>query len=190
MKKLAMFAAGLGLAIAPVVAEAQMPAPAPALGAVNGAHRSFTLHAGGFSYDQAEGYRAPMLGARLNWALSPVVVTEVGASVARVDASRISPIQATGVENRDLATLSVGVQAQAPLPYVQPYVGISTGLITQVDRPSGESTVRPTTAFPVGVRVPLSQHVGVRGELRYRFDDLAGVNRANREATLGVSVNW
>jgi hypothetical protein len=185
MKKLALFAAGLGLAVAPMVVQAQ----APALGSMDGTHRSFTLHAGGFQYDQAGGHRAPMLGARLNWALSPLVISEVGASVARVDASRLAPAQA-GMQNRDLATLTVGVQAQAPLPYVQPYVGVSTGLISQMDRPDGEHTVRPTTAFPVGVRVPLSQHVGVRGEVRYRFDDLQGMSRSNREATLGVSVNW
>jgi hypothetical protein len=190
MKKVLLFATGLALAAAPLVAEAQ----APALGAPNGGHRAFTVHAGGFSYDLADGHRAPMLGARMDWALSPIIVAEAGASVARIEATHINPAQVgtplAGASHRDLATLSVGVQAQAPLPFVQPYVGVSTGLISQMDGPDGDYVIRPTQAFPIGVRVPLSQHVGLRGEVRYRFDELEGMSNTNRETTLGVTVKW
>jgi hypothetical protein len=174
------------LAVVALAMPLSVSAQAPALGSEFGPKRALTLQAGGFSYDQIDADRSPMLGLQMNWALSPLVVSEVG-----VTGSQVSLPGVLGTDNRRVGTLTVGVQAQAPLPYVQPYVGVSTGVVREFDRVADGHTVRSTHAFPVGVRVPLSQHVGLRGEVRYRFDDLdGGRNVPNTERTLGVTVRF
>jgi hypothetical protein len=56
---------------------------------------------------------------------------------------------------------------------------------------NGDDFVRPSLAFPVGLRLALSPRVGLRAEARFRFDQMpSGASAPNRELTAGLSVGY
>jgi hypothetical protein len=154
------------LAAAPTVASAQAAGdPAP--------RRSVTLMLGGFGTDVSEGRTFGIAAARADWRLSRWLLAETGLSYARGEVEMANHSGGTptfSMETTGLGTATVSVQAQLPLPYVQPYIGIATGLYLRLDKPGGHRFLSTTHEFPAGVRVPLTERLGARAEVRLRYD--------------------
>ena len=181
----ALLALAALLAAAPAAASAQAAGdPAP--------RRSVSLMLGGFGSDVAEGSTFGIAAARADWRLSRWLLAEAGLSYARgeVEMARYTGETPTfSMESTGLGTATVGVQAQLPLPYVQPYVGIASGLYLRLDRPGGHRFLSTTHEFPAGVRVPLTRRLGARAEVRLRYDEQQGNGQElGAEATVGVSL--
>ncbi len=149
--------------------------------------REITLSVGALDNDE-EDDAMPMAAVRVDWGLRRWLTSEVGASYA---IGTIDQLENGGLaEDTDLqlATATVGVRAELPTPYVRPYVGAAAGLVFRNEE-DGASYVRTTTAFPLGVRLNLSDRVSLRAEARWRFDRLRGGGEAvRREQTGGLSV--
>ena len=159
--------------------------------------RAATLRIGGLMYDRGGDATNPMFGAGVDWTLSRHVLAEVegtwsAANETVLDFSTNEPEPPEVETKRHLATLTAGLQAQALLGRVRPYAGMAAGLFVLYDaHDAGDRFPRYTVAFPVGVRVDLTQRLGLRGELRGRFDTHQdGGSGTNVEQTLGLSLRF
>jgi hypothetical protein len=147
---------------------------------------------GGLGTDVSEGRTFGMAAARADWRLSRWLLAETGLSYARGEVEMANHSGGTptySMENTGLGTATVGVQAQLPLPYVQPYIGIATGLYLRLDKPGGHRFLSTTHEFPAGVRVPLTERLGARAEVRLRYDQqqFSG-QELGAETTVGLSL--
>ena len=153
-----------------------------------GADRRLSLVVGVLNVEQpGDDANFPMAALRAEWRLGRFVRSELGASFALGEFDAIAP--ATEDVSSSLATATLGVQAELPLPLIRPYVGAAAGLHGRWVEGDGASFVRPTVAFPVGVRLPLSSRLSLRAEARWRFDEQeSGASAVNVEQTAGLSV--
>lgn len=158
--------------------------------------RTVTARAGGLMVDAEGDASKLMLGLGVDWQLSKHVLAEVDGSWSLSDGLIVDYSDPTNYRSwptkTHLATATVGVQAQAVLGPVRPYVGIATGLFVHYDvKAGGDRFPRYTTAFPLGVRVDVTDRIGLRGELRPRFDVAQSGNAGiNLEQTLGLSLRF
>lgn len=159
------------------------------------AGRSAELRAGGLMYDRGGDATNLMLGLGVNWTLSRHVLAEVEGTWSESDGvyydfanNPNQPLQAS----THLATATVGVQAQALIGRVRPYIGIASGLFVRYDeQPLGDRFLSRTLAFPAGVRIDISDRIGVRGELRARFDTHQdGGSGTNLEQSVGLTLRF
>lgn len=160
--------------------------------------RSVTLQVGGLASDvfisEAQSY--PTVGVLADWRLSRYLLAEVGSSYTRgrVEvANHTGPVSTYHEKTTQLATATVGMQAELPLPYVRPYVGIASGLFLRLDPSGGDRFLSTTQAFPVGVRVPVTDRMAARGEVRVRYDNhwgAEGGTALGAEATVGMSFKF
>ena len=154
--------------------------------------RELTLAVGVLDYDFAgrDDDDFPMAALRANWRLTRHLLSELDATYALGDVADAAA--ADGERSTSLATATVGIQAQLPFRFVRPYVGAAVGLFGRFDDgDDAESSVRPTTAFPVGVRLALSPRLAIRGEVRWRFDQHEpNATAVDREQTVGLSFGF
>jgi hypothetical protein len=154
--------------------------------------RSLTLAVGVLNYDFAgdDDENFPMAALRADWRLTRFLRGEVDGTYAVGDVA--DPTAADGDRSTSLATATAGVRAELPLRYLRPYVGAAVGLFGRFDGgDDGESFVRPTTAFPVGLRLAVSPRLALRAEVRFRFDQHENEATAvNREQTVGLSFGF
>jgi hypothetical protein len=151
--------------------------------------RNLSLMVGVLNYDFADDDNFPMAALRADWRLTRFLRGEVDASYATGDVP--ADVATGGERSTSLATATLGVQAELPFRYVRPYVGVAAGLFGRFDEGDGPSFVRPTTAFPVGVRIPFSPRLALRGELRWRFDQHENNSTAvDVEQTAGLSFSF
>lgn len=168
-------------------------APAASAQAAGDAARptSVSLMLGGLGTDVSEGETFGMAAARADWRLSRWLLAEAGVSYARGEIEMTRHGGGTPsfyMDNTGLGTATVGVQAQLPLPHVQPYVGIATGLYLRLDKPGGHRFLSTTHEFPAGVRVPLTRRLGARAEVRLRYDQQQFSGQEfGAETTVGLS---
>lgn len=157
--------------------------------------RNLTLAVGVLRYDfagQADD-NFPMAALRADWRLTRFLRSEIDATYALGD---VADAAAPGGErSTSLATATAGVQAELPFRYLRPYAGVAVGLFGRFDGDEGESegerSVRPTTAFPVGLRLAVSPRLAVRAEVRFRFDQHDNnTTAADREQTVGLSFRY
>jgi hypothetical protein len=75
---------------------------------------------------------------------------------------------------------------------LRPYLGLAGGLFVRYDeQPGGDRFVSHTIAIPAGLRVDLTDRIGVRGELRARFDTHQdGGSGTNVEQTIGLTFRF
>ena len=152
--------------------------------------REATLAVGVLNYDFADDDNFPMAALRFDWRLTRHLRGELSLSyaVAQID----------GVTDEDddvnasLGAATVGLRAELPLPFIRPYIGAAMGLFGRIDDrdedEGGVRSIRPTHAFPVGVRIPLSERAAIRGEARWRFDQhRVGATAVDIEKTAGLS---
>ena len=153
--------------------------------------RSFTLQAGVLGTEIAEGSSFGMVAARADWKLARYVRGEVGLSLARGEVEVGNHTGSTPTFSQEptrLSTATVGVQAELPLPYVRPYVGAAAGVYLRLDTAGGHRFLSTTQEFPAGVRIPLTERLGARGEVRLRYDEQQGNGQElGAETTLGVT---
>jgi outer membrane protein with beta-barrel domain len=134
-----------------------------------------------------------MFAIRADRPMSKLVRFEFESSLTRVDVQtrengtfdRNAPR-----EGSSLATVSIGFQARHRTRWVEPYGGISFGLFFRRDDDADNvRTSQSTIGFPVGLRIFLTDRIGLRGEIRLRRDQTAfGVSSlVNWEKTLGIS---
>ena len=157
--------------------------------------RRVTLGVGVLQYDLAGRETIPMAALRGDWRLSRFWRGELGVAYAFGDLPAtpgVTPqprVDADGRVRAHVLAPTVGLLAELPTPYLQPYAGAAAGLFARFD--NGDDFARPTIAFPVGVRAALSDRVGLRAEVRFRFDQTPGGAAApNRELTAGLSVGY
>jgi hypothetical protein len=157
--------------------------------------RNVTLAVGVLNYDFAgqSDDNFPMAALRGDWRLTRFLRSEVDATYALGDvADATAP---DGERSTSLATATAGVQAELPFRYLRPYAGVAVGLFGRFDDDEegseGESSVRPTTAFPVGLRFTFSPRLALRAEVRFRFDQHDNdTTAADREQTVGLSFRF
>jgi hypothetical protein len=133
----------------------------------------------------------------VNWPLSRHVLAEVEGSWSAsedvfFDYSGNPQIPVMRETASHLATATAGVQAQALLGPVRPYIGLSAGLFVRYDeKGGGDRFVNRTFTVPGGIRVDITDRIGVRGELRMRFDTHQdGGSGVNLEQTAGLTFRF
>ncbi len=155
-----------------------------------GPSRDLSLVVGALNYDFSDDRNFPTAALRANWRLTRHLRSEVDVAYATGD---VPAPGGTGDErNSSLLAGTVGIQAELPFRFIRPYVGAAAGLFGRFDSGSGgTSSVRPTHAFPVGVRIPFSPRLALRAEARFRFDQHDNnTTAANVEQTAGLSFGF
>ena len=149
--------------------------------------RQLSMTVGILDYDFLD-KNFPMAGLRAEWRLSRHVRSEVNLSYALAETER-ETLEGTEDVYSSLVAATVGLQAEMPLPGIRPYIGIATGFFGRLDdEEDGARFFRPTHQIPVGLRVPITSRIGLRGELRYRMDaGQSGGHADNMEMTGGLS---
>ena len=90
-------------------------------------------------------------------------------------------------ESANIFTLTVGIQFRHNFGPLEPYAGASGGLFARVDDDSeGQRFSRNTFAFPMGVRLWVSDNLGIRGEYRIRRDNHEIFTKTSSEITAGL----
>jgi hypothetical protein len=169
-------------------------AAAPAAAQTGETRPTLSIQGGGFMYDREGDANYAMGALRLDWPVSRYVRAEVGGSYSRPTTTLVREIDVyhtmQAYEARtNVMTATVGVQAQLPTRLASPYVGVATGLFGRFDPDGGDRFISPTQEFLAGVRVPVSQRIGVRGELRFRFDQHHNSGTSSDlEQTVGITV--
>jgi hypothetical protein len=154
-----------------------------------GAGRQVALGVGVLQYDLGGRETIPLATLRGDWRLSRLWRGELGVSYGFGDLPRAPGDPGGGLVDAHVLAPTVGLLAELPTPYLRPYAGAAAGVFARFD--DGDDFVRPTLAFPVGVRAVLSPRVALRAEARFRFDQQpTGASAPNRELTAGLSVGY
>ena len=151
--------------------------------------RRMTLAVGTLSYEPAADDDFPMAALRPDWRLTRWLRSEASLSYALADVD--APAGSTDDDaDAHLLNATVGLNAELPIPVVRPYAGIAGGLFARFD--DEDDFVRPSVAVPVGLRIPITPRLGLRAEVRWRFDQHEGATdpAVNREQTVGVSFGF
>ena len=168
--RMAALGAALALAAVPCAAQPSLDWP----------RRSITLQAGGMVTDYYDDATAPMGALRADWRLRNWLRSEVGASYARAESGTQGAVNVAGV--------AVAIQAELPTNLVRPYVGLGMGIHGTFEPEGGDRYFGPSNQAMAGLRVRLTDRVGLRGELRYRMDaGQSGGYADNMEMTGGLS---
>ena len=152
---------------------------------------TYTLAVGSLRYEPSLNTGFPMLALRYDRASSRWMRFETSASFSRPDVQTdldgaYDPTFPT--EKTNLFTLSIGAQARWTFGRVEPYGGAAAGIFVRRDGDSdGRRFSRTVFAFPFGIRVKLTDHLGIRGEIRFREDGHEFATFSDRETTVGVS---
>ena len=156
----------------------------------DGARRQVTLGVGVLQYDLGGRETIPLAALRTDWRLSRLLRGELGVAYGFGDLPRTPGGPGAGLVNAHVLTPTVGLTAELPTPYLRPYAGAAAGVFARFDD-GDDDFVRPTIAFPVGLRAVLSPRVSLRAEARFRFDQQpTGASAPNRELTAGLSVGY
>ena len=202
MHRVCLFALANALVVTPALAEAQRrPAPRTTRVIVDDddtwrrrddvSARTMTLSVGVFNYDFADDDNFPMAALRSDWRLRNWLRSELSFAYAYADIDEDDALPEADEDNSHLLAATVGLNAELPWPVVRPYAGLAVGLFSRIDDGENGDFVRPTIAAPVGIRIPFSQRVALRGEVRWRWDQHPGGDSAvNREITAGLSFGY
>jgi hypothetical protein len=187
----------LSLAVFPSLVEAQIRRQPQRRSSYEPSHdRQMSLVVGALDTDfSGEDSNFPMAALRSDWRLNRFLRLEVGVAYALGEVETTDPAVRDPDMTTHLVAGTVGLLAELPLPFGRPYVGVATGLFGRFDSTDddegGEQFVRPTNAFPVGVRLPLTERLWLRGEVRFRFDQFkTGASATNVEQTVGLSFSY
>lgn len=158
--------------------------------------RTATVRAGGLMYDRGGDATHMMVGLGADWTLTRHVLVEVEATWTPVKETwhdfaqpQTTPPTHTRLH---LATATTGLQAQAILGPLRPYVGMAGGLFVHYDQKAdGDRFPSFTVNFPAGLRADITDRFVLRGELRARFDvQQSGGSGVNLEQTVGLGFRF
>lgn len=198
MHRVCLFALATALVVTPALADAQRRHPTRTTRVVvdddwrrdDLTGRQMTLSVGVFRYDFADDDNYPMAALRSDWRLRNWLRSELSVAYAYADIDDAALPEADDA-NSHLLAATVGLNAELPWPVVRPYAGLAVGLFSRLNDGDEDDFVRPTMAVPVGVRIPFSRRLALRGEVRWRFDQHPGGESAvNREHTVGLSFGY
>ncbi len=176
-------AVGLLVSASPVVLEGQGSGPLRD-------HWSVGLASGVFNYEPSLDQGFPIFAARADRPLSRWVRFEVGTTYTRPevqldDQQMFDP--SLPAEHTNLFTVTVGVQARWSVGPLEPYGGLSIGWFARYDADSaGRRFSRSTIGIPFGIRLWVTDHIGIRGEYRFDEDNHELVAHSDSEKTVGV----
>ena len=140
-------------------------------------------------YELSNDESFPLFSVRADNVLNDWVRFELETSYSRPDVQQDEDLNydpSLPTESANLLTLTVGFQARYPLGRVEPYAGFSAGLFARYDDDSeGERFSKNTFHIPLGLRVWVSDHLGIRGEYRFREDN-HGISISSTEMTFGL----
>ena len=104
-----------------------------------------------------------------------------------------SPIreQFAGADTK-LGIADLQLQFQAPLPFVQPYIGTGLGAVSYLSNAAGRGTATEAVSIAAGVRSDIWRRFGVRADGRIRYWDWNGDGFVNSsgELTAGLSYRF
>ena len=145
--------------------------------------REITLQVGGFSHDNYGDEMSPMVALRTSWRVREWLVTEFGGMYTRLERADETAVNMTG--------LDLGIQAEAPVTVLRPYVGFATGIHATYEGEGGARYFAPSTQALAGLRLRLPAGLGLRGEARYQLDQQEdGPIADNVELTGGITWSW
>ena len=176
-------AAGLMVAMSTAVLQGQSSGPL---------RESWTvgLAGGVFNYETSDDQGFPIIAVRADRPMSKWVRFEVGTSYARpeIQTNAQQMFDPTlPAEHTNLFTVTVGLQLRLTVGPLEPYGGVSAGFFGRYDGDSaGRRFGRSTFAFPFGIRLWATDHIGVRGEYRFDEDSHEVLRRSDSEMTAGV----
>jgi len=156
------------------------------------ARENWTISAlgGMLSYDPSDGDNFPIFSLRADTPMADHLRFEVETSFSRPDVQQdvdflYDPSLPT--ERANIFTLTVGIQFRHTMGPFEPYAGASGGVFARYDDDSeGQRFSRNTFAFPMGVRLWVSDNLGIRGELRVRRDNHELFTKTSTEMTAGL----
>lgn len=134
---------------------------------------SIALFAGTFHYNRGDGL-TPYVSLRTGHQLTRYLEGEVGLGYSRV-ATRLysfTPTIQTYKAHAGLVVADIALNASLPLGRFAPYVGISAGVFRRGESRGWALTSVKGTSLggAAGMKVLLSERIGIRGELRLRGD--------------------
>jgi hypothetical protein len=148
---------------------------------------SLTFLGGAFAFASGNGW-VPYGSMRLGRELSRYVNAEVGVGYARTTTRFYSlvPVIQSFEARTPFAAVDAAIQAQLPIGAFVPYVGGSVGWFkVRADPLFGGGENGPSTGAMGGLKVLLSQRMGIRGELRYRADQRSAFRARDFEESAG-----
>ncbi len=176
-------AVALLMAVSPSVLEGQASGPTRENWTVG-------LAAGVFNYEPSADQGFPIITVRADRPTSKWVRLEAVTSYTRPEVQTDSEMRfdpSLPAEHTNLFTVTVGLQLRLTVGRLEPYGGISAGFFGRYDGDSaGRRFGRSTFQFPLGIRIWVTDHIGVRGEYRFDEDGHELFTHSDSEMTAGV----
>jgi hypothetical protein len=167
--------------------------PAAAQGQANSSgQNAVSVLAGQFIYDYGGDQPYPYISVRAGRTFNRFTDAEVGVGYSRLSTKLYSigeTIQ-TYDAHTPFVSIDAAVHAILPLGRFSPYVGISAGFLHRGESKEfyGLSLNGSSIGFPVGARLMISRHVGIRGEFRYRSDRHDGFSHRGNDAEQSLGI--
>jgi hypothetical protein len=138
---------------------------------------------GGVLYHDMYGDRAaPHVIGRLDWRTARWVLVGLSAFYAQPDDPGSDPTHMFGSE--------LLVQAEAPLQYLRPFVGMGFGVHGTFEPEGGDRFFAPSTQVLAGIRTLLHERWGAIVEARYRIDQQQSTPDAADNIALTAGITW
>jgi opacity protein-like surface antigen len=151
---------------------------------------SVTVTGGVLNYELSDNEAFPAFSLRADTPISDYARVEVEAWYSRPDVQQDENFlydPSLPVESANLFSFIVGIQLRYTLGSLEPYAGASGGVFARYDYDSeGQRFSRNTFSFPLGVRVWVTDNLGIRGEYRFRQDNHEAFTYSSTEITGGV----
>lgn len=174
---------GLLVSVSPTVLEGQ------GRGALSDSW-TVSLAGGRFKYEPSADKGFLIIAVRADRPISKWVRLELGTSYTRpeiqTDAQGMFDPSLTPEHTR-LVTFTLGIQGRLTVGRLEPYAGLSTGFFRRRDSdPAGRRFGRSTFQFPFGIRLWVTDQIGVRAEYRFDQDGHELTTHSDSEMTAGV----
>ncbi len=151
---------------------------------------TITALGGMLSYDPSDGDNFLIFSLRADTPMADYLRVEVETSFSRPDVQQDAEFiydPSLPTESANIFTLTVGIQFRHAMGPFEPYAGASGGVFARYDDDSeGQRFSRNTFAFPMGVRLWVTDNLGIRREFRIRRDNHELFTKTSTELTAGV----
>lgn len=145
---------------------------------------------GMLSYEPSDNESFPIFSVRADSPLADYVLVEVETSYSRPDVQQDDDFlfdPSLPTKSANLFTFTAGFQFRHTFGRVEPYGGVSGGVFARYDDDSeGQRFSRNTFSFPFGLRIWVTDHLGIRGEYRFREDNHQVFTYSSTEVTGGI----
>ena len=154
----------------------------PATAQTTWPRRAIGLQGGVLYHDYFGDAAAPHVIGRIDWRNSRWVLVGLSAFYARPE----NP----GEPATNMFGSELSVQAEAPLQYLRPYIGMGMGIHGTFEPPGGDRFFAPSTQVMLGFRTLLHERWGAIAEARYRIDQQQGSPDAADNIALTAGITW